>query len=156
MQRRALPLRLRLCCMVAWEGGGGGGRGRGRDCSEAPITLTRKGPGWGPAMSSGGRTGRSGESKGWRKGRTQGQVGEGVWRAREEGGDKQKEGEGRKDRRKEGTKDFLKLCRKPRAFSLWGDLKEKFNFFQRILFWIFFPQLIPQNNKTIGECISKN
>lgn len=54
-----------------------------------------------------------------------------------EGGNKQKEGEGRKEKRKEGTKDFLKLCREPQSFSLWGDLKEKFNFFQRILSWIF-------------------
>ncbi|TNN24643.1 hypothetical protein EYF80_065231 [Liparis tanakae] len=43
--QNVLPLRLRLCWMVAWEGGGGGGRGRGRDCREAPMTLTRKGPG---------------------------------------------------------------------------------------------------------------
>lgn len=49
---QVLPLRLRLCWMVAWRGGGGG-RGRGRDCREAPITLTRKGPGCGPPISSG-------------------------------------------------------------------------------------------------------
>lgn len=49
---QVLPLRLRLCWMVAWRGGGGG-RGRGRDCRDAPITLTRKGPGCGPPISSG-------------------------------------------------------------------------------------------------------
>lgn len=42
--------------MVAWRGGGGG-RGRGRDCRDAPITLTRKGPGCGPPISSGKRAG---------------------------------------------------------------------------------------------------
>lgn len=62
---------------------------------------------------------------------------------REGGGKKQKEGEGRKEKRKEGTKDFLKLCREPQAFSLRWDLKEKFHFFQRILFWIFFPPTNP-------------
>lgn len=49
--------------MVVWEGRGGGGRGRGRDCREAPMTLTRKGPGCGPAMSSGTRTGRKGKRR---------------------------------------------------------------------------------------------